>query len=68
MIDRVCSDFKFLIALHRNYVMQGLYKCNFEVDFENVYFTALLNVYNICIIGTCYVSLVVSVAADEIIL
>jgi len=38
------------------------------VDFENVYFTALLNVFNICIIGTCYVSLVVLVAADEIIL
>lgn len=38
------------------------------MDFENEYFTALLNVYNICIIGTCYMSLVVSVAADEIIL
>lgn len=48
--------------------MQDLYKCNFEEDFDNVYFTALLNVYNMCIIGTCYVSLVVSVAADEIIL
>jgi hypothetical protein len=48
--------------------MQGLYKCNFEVDFENVYFTALLNVYNICIIGTCSVSLAVSVAVDELIL
>ena len=48
--------------------MQSLYKCNFEVDFANVCFTALLNVYNICIIGTCYVSLFVLAAADEIIL